>query len=389
MFAFLLLYTGCSDSITDPYESGIITVEGRLLNEYLLPIHSKWIKIGDTQVLTDFEGKFHFPDVSIPYDISVLDSARSFLYKNVSLRNPMIRLFTQNQIFSTTTVKVNLPATNSYRGKAVVTNYNDINLYGDLSSTGGTISLQLINENERLVDVIVLLYETDSEDHITDYKNFSKKRLVVKPRLTYNVNLTEQDLNYKPETEIISGSNISQYSNNSFYVSFSPKRPVGYNYKFDTQRDIFSFVVPKKLPVDFGIVVGSDFQFGWSFNLIKDFPKNLLLTAIKKPDLMIPEDNAIGIDKNSLITFSNGDGHGVFLVEFYRQNRYFTVVTKSNEVYFGDLEKLDYDYSPSHSTSWSVRKEGEFYSINEYLAIPGLNHFHSYTLGRTFTASGN
>jgi hypothetical protein len=396
LITFVVFFSSCSETIVNPPQNNPITVEGRLLNIWINPIVGMKLKINDDIVFTDHDGKFSFQNVPIPYDLAIFDSLNkvNHLYKNITTANPRI-VINSHPVpapYNSANINVSLPSSNTYNGKLLFTNFDDINNYSpDLN----TILVRTSYHQEIEGAVIVLLYEM-SNGKISDYKHFGMKNITVSPGNTYDINFTENDLSFNPDETTISGNiNQNDFWQTLYFISFSTKRSPEFLFylNFEMSNENFSFVVPRNLPIDFYPVIGGLNSAGSLLSKnMSNFPSNVTISEPDFPLLIQPENNASDINSGTKFTFTEGSNDGIYSIyfNFVSSGGYmYHIITPINEFNFGDMMKLNFDFTQQQNLKWRVDKIGEYSSIDEYLTAENLDRFDVKSETRTFTTSGN
>lgn len=391
LFIFsVIILQSCSDEITSPANNHI---SGQILNNAGNPVPGLKVKAGGKSVMTNEYGVYFINNVSLPYDLLIIDeeSKSQELIKDISV--PIIKVPDFLSLYNPdykTYINVHIPAVllpPGKKGKLIFTNGAELNSSEDI--TGENTSLEVkLNENTIYTGkLIVLIYSVDNSGKVLSYDNYADTGDI---QLSYlkepSFNFDEEDLNFNPDERNISG-NIdipSGYKSSLqyFYLNFGSTNST-FNipdFKFsDINGNDFNIVVPAGLPSDFSVLINnyiSDVPNSkYSLEIIKlpDNTNTVNLQAKLPADLISPQNDATEINANSVISHSAGEGSGVFVTRFFGNGYIYSVVSTEESFLFSELNKFEISNLNNQYIFWTVQKYGDVSDINSYLTSYPLN----------------
>ena len=401
-FFSLFILQSCSDDSLSPVTAGI---SGKVLGSGNNPLPNLKVKIGEQSTVTNSTGDFTLNNISLPYDILIIDeqSKSQALFKSVSISNIIIpEFYSFKNPDYTCYLKINIPTEfiqSGKKGKLIFTNGYDINSSIDITSEGTSLDIKMTEFKRVMGKLIILIYRTDNNGNILSYENYCEiNDIEILPNrlLYYNINSTQLSLNPSERNitgkiSIPSGYNTGlQY----FYLNFASKNSSFNNpeCKFSSiNGNDFNFVVPVNLPTEFSILVNNYITDNDKYCLetfkIPENTNGINLQAKLPADIISPADNSTDINSNSVISHTAGSGSGVFITRFFKNDGYIcSIVNTSESFLFSEVSKFEITNINNSYFFWSVEKHGEISNVNEYLnSFPrNSDRFVSKSQQRTF-----
>ena len=319
IFILFICLIGCNnDSGLTPETKQ--SVNGKVYNHLREAIPNINVKIGEQSILTSSDGSFLLNNISVPYDLILLDSLHKYGYyfENLTLPNPELNIlnttFNSHKCFLNVSIPQSVPVSS---GKLIFTDTMGINEYMDITSHNSTFNINLMDNKPVTGKLIVLLYSVDQNGHIISYDNFGyKDNITVSDGGNYNINFLSGELTLKPGISNINGTTSFVYHNAGryFYLNFGKKtyHTFSGDMEFEGFFDArFDFNVPTNLPLKYTTIFymsGIIDTFGFSGTYSRDFVipnggSGYVITIEDPPVLNYPIDRAIGIDENTNFNF--------------------------------------------------------------------------------------
>lgn len=329
-----ITFIGCKKD-EGPTATGPITVNGFVKDYYGQPVSGAAVIItGKTPVTTTASGTFSIPNVTIPYDISLIVSSTktAVVYKGLSRSDPKLWYLGPGTsvVYYNASISGTVPAASGKITRVIFvsgTNYS----YTTADQTAGTYSLN-ISWREAIDSlagkIYVLRYTTNTSGLPIDYDAYGSKVLTVKNGVTHsNQNFSVSDLSNPSETTM-SGTIVRptdytlsyrtlniQLDGALIYIAQEYTSPV---------PDNFSYIVPSVAGITFAVTVHAS-KTSTPNNPSSYFRKtgiapgssgvNIKLETA--PHLALPLHNSTNVDTLTDFTWSQGGGEGINLVEFY------------------------------------------------------------------------
>lgn len=388
IFVSLIVFQSCSDESVSPVNNN---VWGLVVNGNGNPIPDLVVRIGDHSTVTDMNGTYNINDIQTPYDVLIKDerSGNQMLLKSVTSRQIRVPDFlTSYNPDLKAYVNVNIPASliqSGKMGKLIFTDGNNVNSTTDIISDSTSLEVKLNYNSVHKGKLIVLIYSVDGSGRVFTYNNYgsvSGVDLTNGSSQTFSFDMN--DLGYNPPERIINGSiNIPAGYNSSsqyYYLSFAD-RNISFNdttCKFsDISGDNFNIVAPYDLPDLFTVMINNYSSNSDKYSLetfvVHDYESSVNLSSHIPVDLISPANNNSGITSNSEISFSQGDGTGVYAVRFIKDGYIYSVITDKTSFPFSELEKFDIGNISNEHFTWTVQKYGHSSGLKEYLNIIPIN----------------
>ncbi|MDI6804341.1 MAG: carboxypeptidase-like regulatory domain-containing protein [Bacteroidota bacterium] len=385
---FGILFFGCKkDQGTEPL--GPITISGFVKDYFGMPVSGAAVIIpGKSAVTTTAAGTFSIPNVTVPYDISVVVSTGkvAMIYKGLSRPDPKLLYlyfsgtsksaaitgsvpvaigktskiyFVSGSYFSSTTAD---PTTGAY------------SFYGYWYDTSSTSNAKLF----------FLRYSTDGTGIPTIFDGYASKSLSVQNGASYtSQNFPTSDIVDPPDVTVsgvVSMPTGFSLSSRRLYIIFD-------NAKISLRSDptpitstSFDYAVPNIAGVQFGIrasayKTSTPSDIGTSFTKlgINAGSTNVNVTLESSPRLALPPNNSPNIDYNSEFTWSQGTGDGVNLVQInssISNNPVYYIFTRESNLKIPDFSTHGLGLPPNTTYSWYVYR---------YLPIPSTDYAASNT----------
>lgn len=327
-----LMFLGCKkDEGIEPL--GPITINGFVKDYRGNPVSGAVVLIpGKAAVTTTASGTFSIPNVTTPYDISVIVSSSkiAIVYRGLHRSDP--KLLYMDYLPSTsysTSISGTVPVLS---GKTTIVYFvgGSRSYPGSVNPTTGayTIYPNWYGTIDSLVGkLFVLRYEVNTSGLPIDYDAYGTKTLTVKN----GVALSAQDLSgsdlVNPFESNISGSiaRPADYTLNGRYIYTRFNNAyINLGAEYPPSSDNFVYTVPSIQEVTYAIYVQGS-KISGSSTMYTYFMKHEITansTGVTVPlnssaRLAIPLNNATNIDTLTQFTWSQGAGDGVNLVRIY------------------------------------------------------------------------
>lgn len=396
---FLLFFTSCNKNNPIVNEPAVIKVEGKLVDVLGNPMVNKEVKTGDTAALTDAYGGFVFDNVEVPYEIAVNDYTlgTKYLFKDISVPEPVLLLGNSDGTQRTAIIHVTYPQDNTLKGKIIFTNHSDINSYAFANPENTYIAVRM-HYYQNVTGTLIVLRYTMWDGKISDFKQFGyKENISIEPDNTYNISFTQADLSFNPEEEIITGNINStqppEYTNTFNFLSFSDYQYPEYISNFALEYSMgnvnnFSYKFPVNLPIANKRTIGSVSNLipnKWFFKNVNNQTGTITINSPQASSLISPENNATGINYNSVFKFSSTGEDCIYEIRIGN----YIIYTDKLEFTFGDLERLGFNFNKSEMLKWSVNSIGNYGTMNDFVNHPRSEGSSVPSETRTFTTTGN
>lgn len=329
-----VIFFGCKKD-EETIAVGPITVNGFVKDYYGQPVSGAAVIItGKTPVTTSASGTFSIPNVSTPYDISLIvsSSKTAVVYKGLSRSDPKLFYLGigTSVVYNYVTISGTVPAASGKITRVIFVSGSNYN-YTNADPTTGNYSFgtSWIGTVDSLAGKIyVLRYTTNPSGLPIDYDAYSTKTLTIKNGMTYsNQNFSVSDLSNPSETTMsgtIVRSTDYTLSNRTLYIKFDGALIYLAQEYTSPVPDNFSYIVPSLTGVTLAVSAGAS-KISTPNNQSSYFRKtgiapgssgvNIKLETA--PRLALPLHNSTNVDTLTDFTWSQGSGEGVNLVEFY------------------------------------------------------------------------
>ena len=382
-FSFFFLQS-CSDDSMSPSNS---SVNGKVLGSANNPLPNLKIKIGNQSTVTGTNGDFSLSNISMPYDLLIIDeqSKSQALIKSVNIQNITVPEFLsfKNPDF-TSYLNVNIPSEflqAGKKGKIIFTNGVDINSSKDIVSESTDLEIKMSEFKRLNGKLIILIYKTDNAGNIISYENYCEiNEIEIFPNRISYYNIDSTQLSFNPGERSVSGKiNIPPgYTSGDqyFYLNFASKNSSFNNdeCKFSAiDGNDFNIIVPVDLPSEFSVLIhnyihsGSGNKYCLETFIVPDNSGTVEFQSRRPADLNSPAENETNVNSNTEISYTSGDGNGVFVTRFFKDSYICSVVTTSGSFSFSELNKFEIGDMKNSYFVWSVQKYGEVSGLNEYL----------------------
>lgn len=399
----IFFFQSCSDNeMTSPsgtFIGGIVTdTSGKLL-------HGVKVKIGDKTTRTDDHGFYRFADINMPYDIVLIDepTKSQLLIKSVNV--PYIKIpdfFSYNNTDASAELSISLPPDllqTGMKGKLIFTDGVDKTFSKEITEQNTSLQIRIRDNKFIYGNMIVLIYSADSEGNILSYENYFKSQdLLIIPDQDIHFYLDLQQLSFNPEERAVSGmidippGYVS--GDRYFYLNFASSTPLhSPALKFSSiGGNNFNIIVPVDLPSQFSILIHNSMvssdnrKSGMETFKFPENSNNAVFSAKLPPELTSPAQNSTGVSLNPLISFTDGDGVGLYITRFTKGDYYCSVITTSKSFQFSEISKFEIGFINDSEFGWSVEKHGEITDLNQYLCTypDSSGRFVSKSEQRTF-----
>jgi|WetSurMetagenome_2_1015567.scaffolds.fasta_scaffold21059_3 hypothetical protein len=383
VFIFSVIISSCSDGGIEP-ESAKINISGKISALFNIPVSNVVVKVNEKVTTTSAYGDFSLKDVTIPYDLIIIDSINKagYIYKGLSRTNLDIFLSYITQSYGTANIHITYPANlPDLEGKAIFIDGNQRSFYSS-SSTLSSIPVYMENNTSLNGKVIMIFYTIDSFNGITSYEKYGEKNnITVTAGGNTNVDFTLDDLKLNPGEVTVSGSFSGLQGLNSlkfFYLSFEKRITSGFAYDLlfsIIQGNNFNLVLPTNLPSDYTPLIYIRSQGTYpNANITDQFVLPIGGTGINLnlpdyPSLVYPPDNAINIDTTTLFEWTSGTGNGIYCITFWdsAQSITYSIFTNSLNTTLSNLNSIGFGNISNRTFRWNCEKHGSVSSLDEYL----------------------
>jgi hypothetical protein len=392
LFLLILQFSGCENSTegTSTYDA-----KGKVYSIFNVPLSGLQVTAGGKSTVTDVNGAFNIPQILLPMNVSILDTAiRKCIYisKSTDFISNSMAIPSINSIPELIPSYIYATYPNGLLtsgGKIIFTDFKDKNFNINASASGGTLCMHMAPGTQYKGSVIVLLFTKDNNDHIVSYDRYCiKPDITVNPGDAVNLNLlasefktNTRDTVYHVTYNPVQGQTVDmRYS----YITFSSRHTTDYliGILFESfSSNSFDVVAPLGLDIRCSPLVGfeSHDNANNSSEVYYSLNGDITLNAPAPPELVSPANNA-SVDINSEIIFNQGSGGPVF-GKFYKLYLYETTGTGktiSFEIYIekekfllSELNNLGFGSVKGKTFSWSVElydKEYMFNNLSDGLA---------------------
>lgn len=385
------LITGCSD---DPviYDSNIVT--GKLVNQNLHPVSNVEIKIENQSVLTSADGSFTFKDITIPYDLKIVDTwdKTYYLYKGISSNNIIIPdFYGHNSSANFATVFISYPPeilNSDLQGKIIFTDFDQILTTADIRNSGIRIDLPFWNKNYK-GKLILLTYKVSSDGSITSYENYAEsEEISIDLNLTsdYFYNFTSQQVAFNPDEKkiYIKFGHPDGFTDQYGYLYLSVSKiefpEISGDQIMQMIPERLDLVIPVNLPeycklYIYKAALGQG-SLSENFLIEKNNYTSISFETKTPPAILSPENYSENVDNNTNFSFTPGEGNGVFTSFFYdlKNNDKYKVISFRETLNFQDVIDFGVNNVSDSDFFWNVTKSGQFNRMDEYMtAFKGNN----------------
>jgi hypothetical protein len=377
-----VIFFGCKKD-EGPAAVGPITVSGFVKDLYGIPVANAAVVItGKTPVTTGASGEFSIPNVTTPYDISLIVSSSKLavLYKGLSRSDPKLLYFGYSGgTTNSATINGTVPAASGKNTRVIFSSGSQIySTYAD--QTTGTYSLPFywIGTVDSVVGKLYILrYTTNVAGLPVDYDAYKDTSLTLKNGITSSgLNFAASNLSDPQDSNI--GGTVTR--NSSYSLSYSRALYIKFNgglIRFGTESspasDAFSYHVPSISGMTFGVYASAN-KTSTPSNLYSNNYKtgitagsmNVNVTLEAAPQLALPLNSATNVDTLTNFTWSQGGGSGVNLVAISPNSSsypYYYIFTTGSNLNIQNYSALALGLPPSIAYTWQVYK---FFPVTSY-----------------------
>lgn len=329
-----VIFFGCKKD-EGPTATGPITVNGFVKDYYGQPVSGAAVIIaGKTPVTTTASGTFSIPNVTIPYDISLIVSATktAVVYKGLSRSDPKLFYLGTGTtvVWNTANISGTVPPASGKSTRVIFvggTNYN----YTTADQATGNYSLGISwrgTIDSLAGKIYVLRYTTNPSGLPIDFDAYGSKGFTVRNGVTHSSqNFSASDLSNPSETTI-SGTIVRSadytLSSRALYFKFDEAFIYFGQESTSPVPDNFSYIVPSITGITCAVAANAS-KTSTPNNLSSFFRKTGIAPGTSgvnikienAPSLALPLHNSTNVDTLTDFTWSQGGGDGVNLVEFY------------------------------------------------------------------------
>lgn len=368
---------------------GPITVSGFVKDYFGLPVSGAAVFIpGKSAVTTSAAGTFSIPNVTVPYDISVVVSTGkvAMIYQGLNRPDPKLLYLSFPSISKSATITGTAPAASGKTTRIYfVSGANYSSATADPATGAYTFNAYWYDTSNTANGKLYLLrYSTDIAGTPTIFDGYASKSLTVQNGASYtNQNFSTTDVVDPPDVTITGAVNMPtgySLSSRRLYIIFDNAKISLRNEFTPIASNNFNFAVPNISGVQFGIRADASMSstpnaVGTSFTKlgISAGSTNVNVTLESAPRLALPPHSSSNIDYNSEFTWSQGTGEGVNLVQMYssvaNSPRYY-IFTRASNLKIPDFSVHGLGLPVNTLYSWSVYR---------YLPIPSTDYAASNT----------
>jgi hypothetical protein len=391
---FVSIYIfSCNDNNMISYSE----VSGKIYYDYYPAVNVK-VSNGYNVARTSSDGNFHLSNVTFPYNLTVLDSnnGKVSVFKNLSIDKVDLDMGNHYNGFNTGYLRVTIPDTllrSDIEGKLIFTDGEYVNSYVNIYNYTPTLNVTLPGYMPVTGKIILLSYKINSAGNIVSYENFGVKNdFTVYPGQENQFTFTAEDIAMNPGEEMVSGSvnKPPNYTENfsGFNLSFTDKKftgDTGAEFFGNANGSPFQFIIPTGISVPFSTIVRKDYHTNdYTSEIFQVYPDSPNVHFINKPvELNTPENHATNVDNSTLFSFSEGSGNGVYeiIIKQYNTSISYRIITTSTSFKLGDIDQSGFGSIMNLGFVWSVRKIGNYDSMNDYAAnrLEDVNSFQTYS----------
>jgi len=393
-------FSGCNESNPIQPEQGnvIPSVSGNIANFWGEVRAGVKVSTDSATTYTDAQGNFTFTNVTIPYNVYIMDSITKSSYSLTNLTGSTFKYFQRLTPYSSFTNQCKLKVTVSgnslqpgVKAKFIFTDDEYLNAYGN---TGVDEYIRLRNYSNVTGTLHLIGYKFDQNGYVTSYENYGKKPATLMTGGDVTINFDSTEISFNPTESSISGVytntsqnadvglmtfNFSEYDtpNYATAISFSP---IANNNSFD-------YVVPGNLPGNFKIrlynQIGGNYSKKWT--TLQAGSSGAIL-EMPFPPLIVEPVNGATVNATTTFKFNEVSGSGFYIIRVFSLEYEYTLISNSTEFTLNDFSKLGINMNSGSSYSWQVLKIGEIDGVNSYVQNPmPLNRSESSSEVRTFT----
>ncbi len=368
---------------------GPITVSGFVKDYFGSPVSGAAVIIpGKSAVTTSAAGTFSIPNVTVPYDISVVVSTGkvAMIYQGLNRPDPKLLYLSFPSISKSATITGTAPAASGRTTRIYFVSGANYSLATADPTTGAyTLNARWFDTSNTLIGKLILLrFSTDITGNPTTFDGYASKSLTVQNGASYsNQNFSTTEVVDPPDVTITGVVNIpAGYSISSrFLFIIFENAKIGLRSEYaPIVSNNFNFAVPNISGVQFGIRADASMSstpntIGTSFTKlgISAGSTNVNVTLESAPRLALPPHSSSNIDYNSEFTWSQGTGEGVNIVQMYssvaNSPRYY-IFTRASNLKIPDFSVHGLGLPVNTLYSWSVYR---------YLPIPSTDYAASNT----------
>lgn len=376
---FLFFIWGCDDAgIVSPSD-----IRGILLNERGIPVQNARVMAGGSETVSQADGSFVLTVNQSRYDIMVFKQGQpdiGYLYKDISLREPIVTLFESEGSYYSSELTVTIPAMSGLeRAIVIFTNFISIQEHAFITQPGVSVQMNVPWAGiDRISGKVIVIVFKLAGGSVVSYERYGEKDVTLINNSPQNIGFSSQDLSFNPEEANVGGSLsvppgstspradlIFNFVSGSLILPFTAGSPIGY-----VDGVHFNFVVPQNLPSNLRLVVGGSAsgdklqEFSTKTLVTEIWSSNNFITLENFPELLEPVNNAINVNIN---TNFRADGiRGVKVFRFDGNDRLFYVITNQNQTTIPDFSNFGLTIGYNHEYEWSLFSYGEA-DVNEFV----------------------
>ncbi|HQY20566.1 MAG TPA: hypothetical protein PLX80_06950 [Ignavibacteria bacterium] len=352
-------------------------VSGIIHNEFHVPLSNVKVSTQGKTVLTSEDGSFNLSGISIPYDLTVSDSAFNLntdIYKGLSASYLELGFNKYPDINYYAYINAELPVEIFQQDiicKVIFSDKEFTNIYSTLLSPNQNAILQVpVFNNVINGKVHVLTYKIDSSHRILSYENYgTSPEIVLNRGNVVNYIFTNDQLSLNPgEKDVECNIEPNNFSSlNSFYLTFSPKNYLYLNSTFSQMTgNNFQVKIPTGIPDAFYSVV--NYNVGSTSGNISLVPNTNYIKVNSPCELISPPNNAADVNNSTPFSFSAGEGSGIYEITIFNNvsGANYKIFTTENNFTLNGLEETGNENFSGDNFTWFVSKKGTFSTVNDY-----------------------
>lgn len=381
--SFILV--SCSESTVDP--GGKITVNGKVYTNDGGIARNVTVKINGSESHVSNDGSFSISGVESPYDLMVLEpSNAAYIYKGLSISNPLVTIYGSENSMSACAMLVTLPFVLQSNQKALFYFKEEP---GTLGPTTGVFRLDSVTYsfyqhwNEGPVirgSFYILIITTNSNSEVVSYDGFYKKENIelhagvyqyVTPSLSEFTNPGEAT--YTGNLVLPPGTAFGNMFGN-FSLTFRDQGTYldGNPIVLGVSGTSYSIKVPTGIPASFRVIFAA--YAASSYNYIFALQEIGAVSSVRMdngPQSISPSDGQ-NISLRTPFTWTAGEGTGIYEFQFNGNGKFYSIISSSTESILPSLASHGLGIVQGQDYFWTVRKLKGYQNINVYARDPFL-----------------
>jgi hypothetical protein len=329
VFSLTLYLTGCGNNSTNPVNQNI-TVNGKLIDFTGNGVQGATVVINGTTTTSGADGSFSISNIKTPYDLKIVSGgAKGIIYKGLTTANPIAYAFGVITTPNSSVLTVSVPFGYLSIGQEAIVTFTDttkVQSSNYIISPGNSTNFNVVwSGNMTLAGkVLVLVASLNGSGNISGYNHYAEKTFTLNNATPSTVSFAASDFTVIPGSATVSGTIIAPagYSGttSSVYLGYTPGSALNTGVLIDGLNGSgFSFLVPTGLTTSFKLFVrgnsnGVGTENTTKFMTVVSPSSSNTITLDPVPALSTPVDNAVGVDTNTIFTYSSISGTGIYIL---------------------------------------------------------------------------